>query len=260
MHHKYMYYYFHFYFSSFRGESGSDDGPFRSWYGRLGEARSLVSCPLLVITATANQSARRKMKKMFCMNDCLEIIDSPDRSNIKLFVHKYKSTLQLNQLLSFLLNSLQSKKDHCERHIIFCPSIKICSDVYTMFRLELGLLNIRHVQMFHSMTVDEVKEEVRVDMNTADGTVRVLVATSAAGMGVNFAGVNSVIHIGPPKDMDSFVQQFGRCGRDGSQAVALLLYNNKQCKKLDDDMKSYVANDSICRRKLLLSSYVRDPA
>jgi len=75
----------------FRGESDGDEGPFRSWYGKLGETRSLVSCPLLVITATANLSARRKMKKKFCMNDCLEIIDSPDRSNIKPFVHKYKT-------------------------------------------------------------------------------------------------------------------------------------------------------------------------
>jgi ATP-dependent DNA helicase RecQ len=197
------------------------------------------------------------MKKKFCMNDCLEIIDSPDRSNIKLFVHKYKSTLPLSELLGFILNSVQTKKDKCERCIIFCPSIKLCSDVYTMFRLELKD-DIKFVQMFHSMTVDDVKEEVRADMNLSSGKIRVLVATSAAGMGVNFAGVNSIIHVGPPKDMDSFVQQFGRSGRDGSQAMSLLLYSSKQCKKLDEDMTSYISTDT-CRRKLLLSSYNAEP-
>jgi len=67
-----------------------------------------------------------------------------------------------------------------------------------MFRLELKD-DIKFVQMFHSMTVDVVKEEVRAYMNLSSGKIRVLVATSDAGM-----GVNSTIHVGPPKDMDSF--------------------------------------------------------
>jgi superfamily II DNA helicase RecQ len=31
-------------------------------------------------------------------------------------------------------------------------------------------------------------------------------------MGVNFATIKGVINFGPPKEMDIFVQQFGRAG------------------------------------------------
>lgn len=68
--------------------------------------------------------------------------------------------------------------------------------------------------MFHSKTSEKVKDKIRIDMNT-DGTIRILVSTNAAGMGVNFHGVNSIIHFNLPRQMDTFVQQMGRAGRDG---------------------------------------------
>lgn len=47
----------HLYRYFFRGESSSEENPFRSWYGRLGEVRSLVECPVILKTATANAAA-----------------------------------------------------------------------------------------------------------------------------------------------------------------------------------------------------------
>ena len=94
-------------------------------------------------------------------------------------------------------------------------------------------------------------------MNRMETFIRILIATStiAAGMGVNFKGVYNVMNYGPPKDMDSFVQEFGRAGRDGKTSMALLLFHGKQCENLDNDMKTYVTNTDQCRRKCLLSAY-----
>lgn len=61
---------------------------------------------------------------------------------------------------------------------------------------------------------------------TVDGKIRILVCTNAAGMGVNFYGVNNVIHYGPLREMDTFVQQMGRGGRDGELADELILYKH----------------------------------
>jgi hypothetical protein len=61
--------------SSFsRGEVDGDQQstPFREWFGKLGEVRSLVQCPLLLITATASKASRLKMQKIFCMKNCLK--------------------------------------------------------------------------------------------------------------------------------------------------------------------------------------------
>jgi len=237
-----------------RGEAEAGETAFRGWFGKLGEVRSLLECPILLITATANKSARTKLQRQFCMKDCAEIIDNPDRSNIKLFVANHKSTQPLDETFSFLTQSLKEQKQDCDRVIVFCTSIKTCSDLFTMLRLELGC-HIRYVEMYHSSTTDSVKEDVKKDLANALGMIRVLIATSAAGMGVNFSGVTSVVNYGPPKDMDTFIQQIGRAGREGTQATAVLLYNAKQCKDLDSDMKKYVSNSSQCRRKVLLSAY-----
>ena len=245
-------------FEIFRGEDESNDSPFRAWYGKLGEVRSLITCPILLMTATSNRAARKKMIQKFSMINCMEIIHNPDRENIKLFVQKFKSTRPLSETFRFLLEEVSEKKQLCNRYVIFCPSIKACSEVYTMFRLEVNSC-MEHVNMYHSKTTDTVKEAVKDDMSREDGAIRILIATSAAGMGVNLKGVNNVINFGPPKDMDTFVQQFGRAGRDGSTAMAILIYNGRQCRNLDSDMKEYVLNTDKCRRMLLLSAYNAHP-
>lgn len=243
----------------FRGESDSKyDEPFRAWYGRLGEIRSLLQCPILLITATANKAARVALRKKFALQDFHEIIDNPDRGNIKLFVNKFKSSVPLGKLFYFLINLLNEKQENCERYLIFCQSIKSCSDIFTAFRLE-GV-NTNLIEMFHSKTVEAVKEKIKMNMQDPDGQIRILIATSAAGMGVNYKGVNNVIHFGPPKDMDSFVQQLGRVGRESNQhAMAMLLYNGRQCRNLDSDMKSYIQSENIFRRGVMLAAYNAKP-
>ncbi|KAK3106908.1 hypothetical protein FSP39_002651 [Pinctada imbricata] len=169
----------------YRGEADHTDEPFRQWYGKLGELRSILECPVLLLTATANKSARKKIE--------------------------YKPEMD-------------------------------------------------YVQMFHSKITEDVKDDIRKDMEKEDGHIRVLIASSAAGMGVNFKGLYEVIKYGPPKDMDAFVQQFGRVGRDGVQSKALLLYKGKQCKNVDSDMKAYLSNVHLCRRKCLLEAYNAQPS
>ena len=210
------------------------------------------------MTATSNRAARKKMCHKFSMVNCKEIIHNPDRENIKLFVKKFKSTQPLCETFRFLLDEVYEKKQSCRRCVIFCPSIKACSELYTMFRLNVNSC-MGHINMYHSKTTDTVKEEVKEDMKKENGQIRILIATSAAGMGVNFVGVNDVINFGPPKDMDTFVQQFGRAGRDGSSAMAILIYNGRQCRNLDSDMKDYVLNTDKCRRESLLSAYNAQP-
>lgn len=52
--------------------------------------------------------------------------------------------------------------------------------------------------------------------------------------------------------MDTFVQQYGRTGRDGGFAMSLLIYTKRDVKNKDDDMKLYVNNETICRRENIL--------
>jgi len=97
--------------------------PFREWFSRIGEVRSLLPTPpILAITATASKSARRKIAKSLYMRDTKVIVQNPDRPNIKLHQQKVSSSSSLNETLAWI--------DGTVRTIIFTKTIKDCATVY----------------------------------------------------------------------------------------------------------------------------------
>jgi ATP-dependent DNA helicase RecQ len=65
----------------------------------------------------------------------------------------------------------------------------------------------------------------RVQDAFADGTLPVVCATNAFGMGIDRPDVDAVVHYAIPGSLEAYYQEIGRAGRDGRAATATLLWD-----------------------------------
>lgn len=110
--------------------------------------------------------------------------------------------------------------------------------------------------MYHAKTpLKRHKDRVSDSLFDEDGVCRVVFASTALGIGVNLQDVRQGIHYGPPRQVEDFVQEIGRAGRDGNPAKSLLLFHGLHLRKCEQTMKDYAKSESQCLRGLLLSKF-----
>ena len=75
--------------------------------------------------------------------------------------------------------------------------------------------------MYHAKITESQKTTLIDSFSASNGNCRVLFATIAFGMGINIPDIQRVIHYGPSKDIEEYVQESGRGGRDGNQSCSI---------------------------------------
>ena len=110
------------------------------------------------------------------------------------------------------------------------------------------------LEMLHSCSPPSNKEAVLKSFQDPKGVIRILVATIGFGIGVDCRAVHRTIHFGPPKNLEAFVQESGRAGRDGKSSVSYLLYHGLLLTHVEKDIKNFI-HTKDCRRKFLLKEF-----
>ena len=249
---------FHF---CFRGSQ------FRKEFSKLGDLRGYFSSSInfMALTATAALKTRKEVTRLLGMKNPITIIRSPEKSNIYYSVRKKEDEVGVQ--LHYIIDELREHRAQTDKTIIFCRTYKDCTELYLMFKRKLkgsiteppgypDVTPFRLVDMFHACNSSSVKSGILTSF-ISDSRLRVLVATVAFGMGIDCSDVRRIIHWGPPSDIESYIQETGRAGRDGKQAHAILFYSRRDLSQpyIEEDMVNYCLNTSTCLRLSLFKNF-----
>ncbi|EAF2829434.1 ATP-dependent DNA helicase RecQ [Listeria monocytogenes] len=188
---------------------------FRPDYLMLGQFIKEANFPVtMVLTATATKKVRADILTQLHLTDCEQIIYSVNRPNISLQVEKFSSQQLKKERLYELVRKLQTPG------IIYFSSKKLAESIAH----ELNEIAELRVAYYHGDM--DTEDRIIIQQQFVYGQLDIICATSAFGMGIDKADIRFVIHYHMPADLEAYLQEIGRAGRDGKNSVAILLYAN----------------------------------
>jgi single-stranded-DNA-specific exonuclease len=184
------------------------DSTHRAAYAKLGETvASLGPAQVLALTATAGDEAFAKIAADLRIEAWT--IDPTVRENLSIV-----DARETKDKIEYLRELFASG----EKGIVYCNSRNEATKVAQDLRKHLG-----NVVMFYHAGVPTAERHETEALFRA-GELRVVVATSAFGEGIDLPDVRHVVLYHLNFDFTEFNQQAGRAGRDGAPAQIHLLY------------------------------------
>ncbi len=188
---------------------------FRPAYRSLGTLlQTLGGPPILALTATATPSVRDITIESLGMTKPLVIALSPHRSNLAFDLircsgdDRFRAVIRLAQRLR-------------RPGLVYCSTRREVDAVYAL----LSSFRIRTHRYHAGMNSADRQREQRSFMSRRRRSI--MVATSAFGLGIDKRDLRYVIHFQAPASLEQYVQEAGRCGRDGRRAHCILLYDSE---------------------------------
>jgi single-stranded-DNA-specific exonuclease len=182
----------------------------RPAYGKLGATIALLGSPqVLALTATAGDDAFAHVTRELKIDAW--VIDPTVRENLELVEAR-----ETKDKGAYLGEVFARSPD--EKGIVYCMSRHEAQKVAEALRKRFG----DTVMFYHAGM--PTADRLAVERFFREGALRIVVATSAFGEGIDLPDVRHVVLYHLNFDFTEFNQQAGRAGRDGSAAQIHLLF------------------------------------
>lgn len=190
---------------------------FRPSYLHIADIRTLLpGIPVLALTATATPEVVDDIQAQLGFREKNVFRMSFGRDNLAYIVR------QASDKRGELMHILSSVEGSA---IVYTHSRRRTREISEL------LTNSGFSSTYYHAGLDDATKDERQKSWVADKT-RIIVATSAFGMGIDKPDVRVVIHFDCPDSIEEYFQEAGRAGRDGNKAFAVMLYNEYDRGKL----------------------------
>lgn len=218
---------------------------FRPDYLRLTQVISSLGDPtVLALTGTATPEVQADMKNKLGRPTMQEHIYPMDRENISLVIEEIQGS--------------EEAKD--DRLMYYLHQYRVPTLIYFSSRMKAEQIANkimvrspeRHVAFYHG-GMDAV-DRLKIQQQFMNNQLDVICCTSAFGMGINKDNIRLILHYHPPTQMESYIQEIGRAGRDGKESVSVLLYRPQDFRIptqiIENELPTKQELDFVCQRLL----------
>lgn len=211
-------------------------GPdFREDYHKLGLLRQMrPDVPILALTATATPTVLRDISVQLKMKKPERHVYGFYRPNL---YYQVETCPDDHFKIQFIENALNSTPEG--RVLIYCGTRTQCEETAHVLSHKFAGVGFYHAGLSH-------EERKNVQENLDNSKIRILTATNAFGMGIDYPDVRLVAHFQMPANIESFYQEMGRAGRDGKPSRCLLLYSKK-----DRGLQSFFIQQSTAEKAVI---------